>query len=131
LSEEPCKVLVVDPERQAADSSVTLLELWGHQAEAAYSAEDAVAKAKTLDPDVILLDVGIAFSNGVDLSNELRQSCPAAKFVALTGFTQDDIVRRSRNAGFAKVLFKPTPVRNLKEAVESQCDAASGTQTPA
>lgn len=44
--EEQCKVLVVDDERHNADSAVILLQIWRHEAEAAYSADDALSKAK-------------------------------------------------------------------------------------
>ena len=125
MSSETCKVLVVDDERDTADTAVILLRLWGHEAEAAYSAEDAVSKAFVLDPDVVLVDLVMPEVNGFDLAKELRSICPAAKFLATTGFTQADIVRRSREAGFAKVLFKPAPARVLKEAVDSECAAAA------
>ena len=125
MSKESCKVLVMDEERNRADTNVMLLQMWGHEAEAAYSAEDAVAKARTFDPDVILIDLGRPVTNGFDLAKELRQCCPEAKLVAITGFTADDIVRRTRNAGFESVLFKPTPAKRLQEAVATECSSKS------
>jgi CheY-like chemotaxis protein len=125
LSKEPCKVLVVDEDRDNTDTTVMLLQMWGHEAAAAYSAEDALPKASSLDPDVILLDLGRVVVNGLDLAAELRQICPEAKLVAITAFTAADIVPRIRNAGFENVLLKPAPARRLKEAVDSQCAASS------
>ena len=123
MSKQPCKVLVVDEDRDNADTTVILLQVWGHDAEAAYSAEDATAKARTLDPDVILIDLGRPVVHGFDLANELRQCCPEAKLVAITAFTAADIVRRTRQAGFEKVLFKPAPAQRIKETVDSECAA--------
>jgi CheY-like chemotaxis protein len=123
LNKEPCKVLVVDEDRDNADTTLMLLQMWGHEAEAVYSAEDAVAAATTLDPDVILIDLGRPIVNGFDLANELRRHCPTAKLVAITTFTAADIVPRLRDAGFEKVLFKPTPAREIKEAVDTECAA--------
>lgn len=123
MNKEPCKVLVVDEDRDNADTTVVLLRLWGHEAEAAYSAEDALSKTKTFDPDVILVDLGRPITNGLDLAHELRQLSPEVKLVAITGFTAGDIVRRSRNAGFEKVLFKPAPASRVQEAVETECAA--------
>lgn len=125
MNKSPCKVLVVDDERSSADSNVSLLQLWGHEAEAAYSAEDAVSKARALDPDVVLVDIELPMINGFDLATELRKSCPDAKFLALTGYTQADIVRRARRAGFERVLNKPAPAKAIKEAVDAGCSAAS------
>ena len=99
--------------------------MWGYNAEAAYSADDAVSKTKALDPDVILLDLGSQIVNGFDLANELRRYCPAAKLVAITAFTARDIVRRARNAGFEKVLVKPAPAAVLEEVAETECAATA------
>jgi CheY-like chemotaxis protein len=125
LKTDSCRVLVVDADRENANSSVTLLQLWGHEAEAAYSAEDAIAKALALDPDVVLVDLVTPTTNGTGIANELRQVCPAAKFLATTGFARADIVRRSREAGIATVLMKPVPAKVLQEAVETECAAVS------
>jgi CheY-like chemotaxis protein len=126
VSKELCTVLVVDEDRDNADTTVMLLHMWGHEAEPAYSADDAVSKARTVDPDVILVDLGRPVVNGFDLAKELRECSPEAKLVAITAFTAEDIVRRTRAAGFEKVLFKPTPAKRLQEAVESECSAQSG-----
>lgn len=126
MSKESCKVLVVDEDRDNADTTVMLLHMWGHEAEPAYSDDDAVSKARAFDPDVILIDLGRPVVNGFDLAKELRGYCPEAKLMAITGFTAGDIVRRTREAGFEKVLFKPTPAKRLQEAVETQCSAQSG-----
>ena len=123
LNKEPCKVLVVDEDRHNADTKVILLHLWGHEAEPAYSAEDAIAKARAMDPDVVVIDLGRPAMSGFDLANELRRCCPDAKLVAITAFTETDIVRRSRLAGFERVLSKPTPAKRLQEAVQDECAA--------
>jgi CheY-like chemotaxis protein len=125
LNKEPCKVLVVDEDRDNADTTLMLLQMWGHEAEAVYSAEDAPAAATTFDPDVVLIDLGRPIVNGFDLANELRRRCPTAKLVAITAFTAADIVPRVREAGFEKVLFKPAPAREIKEAVDTECAANS------
>jgi CheY-like chemotaxis protein len=118
-------VLVVDDERDNADTTVVLLQMWGHEAEAAYSAEDAISKAMAFDPDVVLMDIGIPVMNGFDLAKELRQYCPGARFLAVTGYTRADIVRRARDAGFVKVLTKPAAATVLEQAVETECAATT------
>lgn len=123
MNKDLCKVLVVDHERANADTNVELLRLWGHEAEAAYSADDAISKAKALDPDVVLMDIVLPAMDGFDLARELRKCCPEAKFVALTGFTRADIVRKARESGFERVLVKPTRANAIKEAVDAGCAA--------
>jgi len=131
LNKEPCKVLVVDEDRDNTDTTVTLLQMWGHETEPAYSAEDAIAKAPVFDPDVILIDLGRPVVNGFDLAKDLRQCCPEAKLVAITAFAAGDLVRRTRDAGFEKVLFKPAPAKRLQEAVETECAAKSAEENVA
>jgi CheY-like chemotaxis protein len=122
VNKTPCKVLVVDDERANADSTVRLLRAWAHEAEVAYSAEDAISKAIAFDPDVVLIDIGMPVMNGFDLVKELRQYCPGAKFVALTGYPPEEIVRRADDAGFARILTKPA--FDLEQAVGTECAAA-------
>ena len=125
MDKEPCKVLVVDEDRDNTDTTVMLLQMWGHEAEPAYSAEEAIPKAKSFDPDVILIDLGRPVANGFSLANRLREHCPEAKLVAITAFTATDIVPRTRQAGFEKVLLKPAPAKRIKEAVDAECASSS------
>ena len=125
MNKEPCKVLVVDEDRDNADTTLMLLQMWGHEAEAVYSAEDALAAATTFDPDVVLIDLGRPIVKGFDLAGELRRCCPTAKLVAVTAFTSADIVPRVRDAGFEKVLFKPAPAKQIKESVDTECATGS------
>jgi CheY-like chemotaxis protein len=131
LQKEPCKVLVVDEDRQNADTTVMLLQMWGHEAEPAYSAEDATSKARALDPDVVLVDLERPVVDGFDLADALRECCPKAKLVAIAGFTEADIVRRARAAGFEKVVFKPAPAQRLKEVVDTECAGGNAAQSVA
>jgi CheY-like chemotaxis protein len=125
VSQQSCKVLVVDDNQDSADSTVMLLQIWGHEAVAAYSAERAISTARSFDPDVVLMDIGMPEMDGFDIAKELRTFCPDVRVVAITGFTQADIVRRSREAGFNGVLVKPAETKALKEVVDTQCAADS------
>jgi CheY-like chemotaxis protein len=121
VEQEPCKVLVVDNDRDTADSVVILLQYWGHEAMAAYSPEQAIAAARVFDPDVVLMDIGMPGRDGFDVAKEVRSLCPDARVVAVTGFTQADMVRRSREAGFADFLGKPAEAKDIKAVVDTQC----------
>lgn len=124
VTTDRCKVLVVDDNRDAADSAVMLLQIWGHEAVAAYSGEQCIALAKQLDPDVILMDIGLPRGDGFKVKDEVERICPGVRVVALTGYTQADIQRRTREAGFADHLLKPVEPPELKSAVNEQCSIA-------
>lgn len=124
MAEEPCRVLVVDDNRDAADAAVMLLQIWGHEAIPAYSAAQCVAAAKVFNPDIVLMDIGLPGKDGFAVKRELEEHCPAARVVALTGFSQADIVRQTRAAGFADHLIKPVETAELKDVVDHECAIA-------
>jgi len=118
---EACKVMVVDDNRDAADTAVMLLALWNHEAVAAYGADECLDVAREFRPDVVLMDIGMPGKSGFDVAKELQQICPSARLVALTGFTRADIRRRAKDEGFADFLVKPVEAEDLKDAVDTQC----------
>jgi CheY-like chemotaxis protein len=101
--------------------TVMLLQQWGHESVAAYSAARCLAVAKDFDPDVVLMDIGMPGKDGFDANRELQQLIPGVKVIALTGWTRADIVRRTRKEGFADHLVKPVEPAELKCAVDDQC----------
>lgn len=121
MATESCKVLVVDDNRDAADAAVMLLRIWGHEALAAYSGPECIGLATTFDPDVVLMDIGLPGKDGFRVKEELDRCCPGVKVVAITGFTQEDIVRRARDAGFKDYLRKPAEAADLKQVVDRHC----------
>lgn len=124
MTSSSCKVLVVDDNRDAADSAVMLLQSWGHDARAVYSGAQCTAIAKQFDPDVVLMDLGLPGRDGFAVKEELARICPGVRVLALTGYTQADIVRRTRAEGFAGHLTKPVEAPELEKAVKQQCSIA-------
>ena len=127
LSQQSCKVLVIDDNQDTADSAVMLLTGWGHEAVAAYSPDEAIKIGAEFGPDVVLVDIGLPGKNGFDVARELKKFCPRARFVALTGFTKADIALRSDQDGFARHLIKPVAPAALKTIVDDQCARESAT----
>ena len=109
-----CRVLVVDDERDNADTLVALLQLWGYEAAAAYSSDDAMTRAAALNPEVVISDLVMPQISGFDLVRRMRNRFPMARFVALTGFHNRETVQRCRSAGFADILLKPATATQLQ-----------------
>jgi DNA-binding response OmpR family regulator len=111
------KVLVVDDNRDAADSLALLLRMKGHTATAAYSGRDAVAAADADKPDVVLLDIGMPQMTGYDVVRELRHHsrAPRPRIYALTAFTQVSDRVAAKQAGFDGHLAKPVDFDALLE----------------
>lgn len=112
----PLRILVADDNRDSAASLALLLELMGHQIEVAYDGLDAVNKADTFCPDVILLDIGMPELNGYDAARRIRDVRKEGyKLVALTGMSKEEDRQLSMQAGFDAHLVKPVDLGSLKE----------------
>ena len=115
----PSKVLVVDDNRDAADTLALLLSLSGLEAQAAYTPTAALGLADAFRPEVAVLDIGLPEMDGYELARRLRQSDPPfrGKLIALTGYGQQKDVEKALAAGFDAHLTKPVDPESLLELI--------------
>jgi PAS domain S-box-containing protein len=115
------RILVVEDNRDGADSLRLLLELLGHEVRVAYSGPEGVAAAGDWRPDVVLCDIGLPGLDGYGVARELRLNPTTARvrLLALTGYGQDEDFRRSREAGFDHHLIKPADPAELSKLLSS------------
>ncbi|MBX9623456.1 MAG: PAS domain-containing protein [Gemmataceae bacterium] len=113
------RVLVVDDNRDSAESMAEMLRLLGNEVETAHDGLEAVAAAGRVRPDLVLMDVGMPKLNGLDATRRIRGEPWGAgmAIVALTGWGQDDDRARSRAAGCDGHLVKPVSLADLEAAV--------------
>ncbi len=106
---EPLRILVVEDNRDAADSLRLLLELLGHRVAVAYNGPEGVRRAREWRPDVVLCDIGLPGLDGYEVAGELRHdpATAGARLIAITGYGQEEARRRTREAGFDHHLTKP------------------------
>jgi CheY-like chemotaxis protein len=111
----PLRVLVVDDNKDAADSLVALLGAHGHSASAAYSGAEAIRRADALRPQVVLLDIGMPQTTGFDVARALRdyRRAPRPVIVAVTGAAEPSDKIAARMAGFDHYLVKPVEPQAL------------------
>jgi signal transduction histidine kinase/CheY-like chemotaxis protein len=111
------RILVVDDNRDAADSLALLLQLAGHEVHTAHDGLEAVNAAARLRPEVILLDIGLPKLNGYEAASRIREQQGASDLllVALTGWGQDEDRRRSEQAGFDAHMVKPVDLAALNK----------------
>jgi PAS domain S-box-containing protein len=111
------KILVVDDNRDAADTCATLLELSGYQVQTAYDGQAALELAELFRPHALLLDIGLPDFSGYELAQKVRAAPWGSDtlLIALTGWGQGEDKRRALEAGFAHHLTKPV----APETVES------------
>lgn len=85
----PCSILIVDDNEDAADSVAMVLRLDGHTVETAYTGQQALARAASLRPQVVLLDIGLPGLDGYEVARRLhaqRAGGPGPCLVAVTGY---------------------------------------------
>jgi CheY-like chemotaxis protein len=109
-------VLVVDDNADAAESLAVLLELMGHRTVTAHDGATALAKFAEVQPDVVLLDIGLPDIDGYEVARRLRAGgASSTRLVALTGWGQAEDKRRAAEAGFDLHWTKPVDPQKLQE----------------
>ena len=111
------RVLVVEDNRDAAESMQMLLELLGHQVQIA---EDGFRALEILREDsfhALIIDIGLPMMDGYALAGRIRAlpNGQSMRLIALTGYGQDDDRRRALSAGFDQHLVKPVDIDRLQE----------------
>jgi PAS domain S-box-containing protein len=104
------RILVVEDNRDSAESLGMLLELCGHRVELAFTGQEGLDAARRFRPDVAVCDIGLPGGmDGYALARALRNSEEAAhaRLIALSGYGQEEDKRRAREAGFDEHLTKP------------------------
>jgi PAS domain S-box-containing protein len=111
------RVMVVDDNRDAADTLALMLALEGYDVRTAYAGRDAINLAATYRPDVALLDIGMPGMSGYEVADAIRQAPWGndIRLVALTGWGQEGDRRRAARAGFDHHLTKPVDTGRLSE----------------
>ncbi|MEZ0228801.1 MAG: PAS domain S-box protein [Planctomycetota bacterium] len=105
---EARRILVVDDNRDAAETLEDLLTDSGHHVQVVFDGFAALEAARTFQPEIVLLDIGLPKMDGFEVARELRREHGAKLvLVALTGYGQEADRRRAREAGFDQLVVKP------------------------
>ncbi|MEO6746090.1 MAG: PAS domain S-box protein [Caldimonas sp.] len=109
------RILVVDDNQDSAESLAALLAHDGHDMLTAHDGLDAIEKAASFRPDVILLDIGLPKLNGYEACRRIRQQAGGRSIliIAQTGWGQDADRRAAEAAGFDAHLLKPADLSQL------------------
>jgi len=101
-------VLVVDDNRDAAESLAELVALFGHSVEVAYDGASALDIVHSNQLDVVLCDIGLPGMNGYDVAKAIRRKARnGMRLIAVSGYAQPEDVKRALEAGFDAHVAKP------------------------
>jgi DNA-binding NarL/FixJ family response regulator len=121
LAVEQIRILIVDDHavvREGLGHFLALQEGFEIVGEAA-DGVDAVTAARSLRPDIVLMDLAMPRRDGVEAMRELRASVPEARVIILTSFLEDDRLLPALQAGAAGYLLKNVEPEELARAIRT------------
>lgn len=120
-------VLLVDDSEDARDIYRDGLAHHGLRVETAASGPEALTKARTLLPDVVVLDLGLPAMGGLDVCRQLKDDPRTATIPVIVLSGRDPVLfeAEARAAGGAAYLFKPVPAERLHAEIIQVLDQVS------
>jgi len=120
-AQKPLRIVIVDDNRDAAESLSMVLILDGHDVRTANDAREGIELADNHRPDVMFIDIGMPGMNGFDVAEQLSKKARdvGMTLIALTGYGADDARKRAKQAGFAHFLVKPVEAQAVQDVLAS------------
>lgn len=119
MNQNPVRIVIADDHRVIREAMRVMLEMepeFKVVGEAA-NGEQALALAKQLEPDLVLMDIRMEGMDGVEATRHLRQSHPDIGVLILTGFGDDEILLSAVEAGAQGFLLKDASADEVKSAI--------------
>ena len=115
------RVLVVDDQRLMRDGIASLLEMQDdiEVVGTASDGQEALERAASLRPDVILMDVRMPVMDGVVATGQIRRELPSCRILMLTTFDDEEYIVDALRAGASGYLLKDLPAPDLASAVQA------------
>jgi two-component system, chemotaxis family, CheB/CheR fusion protein len=115
------RILVVDDNRDGADSTALLIKLYGYAVRVAYNFSSATSEAIQFIPHVALLDLSEPEPGGLRLAKECQARAKTREMalIALSAYGQPSDLERTRQAGFFHHFVKPADFRLIHEMIQS------------
>jgi two-component system, chemotaxis family, CheB/CheR fusion protein len=108
------RVLIVDDNRDVAETTALLARHWGHEVAVAPDGPAALELAQTFQPGHAVVDIGLPGMDGYELGRRLREHHPDLYLVALTGYGRKEDQQAAYASGFNAHLVKPTDLEALQ-----------------
>jgi CheY-like chemotaxis protein len=117
LPSSKLRILIVEDNHDTALTEAMLLQAYGHEVTVAYDGLSGVEQAQQLQPDAMVVDIGLPGLSGYEVASRMRQSGSQATLIAVSGYGQLQDQERSRAAGFDVHLVKPVAAESLLSAL--------------
>lgn len=120
LLESPVRVFVVDDDRDTTECVRMLLEIWGHDVHVANDGELAVEQAPRINPDLMMVDLGMPRVDGLEVARRVRQNSDLnhTSLVAVSGYADLRHRELALAAGYDEYLVKPLPAQEMQALLD-------------
>jgi len=118
------KILIADDDTVSRDGLAALLEAWGYAVEQAADGTQALEKASTAQPDVVITDLVMPRMDGLELLRALQDEVPFATVILLTGQGSIDVAVSAMKEGAYDFLTKPVEAARLKLLIPKAAEKA-------
>ena len=120
------RVLIVDDNRESAETLAEILRLRGHEALVAFDGASAIETLSSRQPDVVFLDLAMPEMSGYEVARQIRAQAEYQKLflVALTGYGDEKTREQAQEAGFNDLVSKLADIEELEQLIVK----ASGDQ---
>ena len=124
---ESLRVLVVDDNKDGAESLAMLVKESGHDVRTAYDGPSALQAALQYRPSVVLIDIGLPEMSGYEVAKRIRHEPTLQKvvLVAVTGYGREADRQTSLEAGFNHHLVKPAAFKNVQQILATVSERAT------
>ena len=113
------KILVVDDNRDFAETLADILRINGHDADSAYSGEAAVSLFEKAKYDLAFIDVKLPGRNGVEFFLDIRKKVSDCRFVLMTGYKVNELLNFAVENGAVGVLEKPFDAEEVLDIIRN------------
>jgi len=117
--------MVVDDNRDDADSMAMMLEVRGHEVRSVYDGRDALTAFAEFQPHAALLDIGLPHVSGYELATQFRQHDARCTLIAISGWGTDRDKEQARRWGFDAHLTKPADPHAVIAMLDKLCDTVA------
>ena len=116
------KVLIIDDEKEICSLLTEYFTEDGCTVEVAYDGEDGIAKVKSFEPDIIILDHRMPIMDGAKVIKKVREFC-STPIVCVSAITERETINECLRLGATEYMFKPINLEELDRAIESALKA--------
>jgi CheY-like chemotaxis protein len=117
------RVLVVDDDRDTAESFARLLTRWGHEPRVCFSGAEALAQAASFRPRVALLDLAMPGMTGAEVASRLRLTVGPRPWLVVVSGAHPSVLSPLEAVAFDCRLDKPVEPAELRELLEALATA--------